>query len=290
MERATRKVTYLGSMATFASGRACSDALYSILNRAFQQEADAKERSPEERAAVTFAGGLLQQGYQCGMIWGAVLAAGARAYQVHPTPSQAETAAIHSAQRIVESFRSDNGCIDCADLTQPDLKSSSQIIKYFLLKGGVVGCFRRAGRFGPIAFAEITSSLSRPVESVSGGLTGCASILMQRMGASEEHAVMASGLSGGIGLCGGGCGALGAAIWMLAMDAVGRGEDAWGSAAFRARADAAIAGFLKSSGYEFECSAITGRRFSDPAEHAEFVRKGGCAGILEALASCRSAS
>ena len=37
------------------------------------------------------------------------------------------------------------------------------------------------------------------------------------MGESDIHAVMASGLAGGIGLCGGACGALGAAIWILGM-------------------------------------------------------------------------
>jgi len=38
------------------------------------------------------------------------------------------------------------------------------------------------------------------------------------MGASELHVVMASGFEGGIGLRGGACGALGAAIWLTAMN------------------------------------------------------------------------
>ena len=38
------------------------------------------------------------------------------------------------------------------------------------------------------------------------------------MGVSEMHTVMAAGLAGGIGLSGGACGALGAAIWINGMN------------------------------------------------------------------------
>jgi hypothetical protein len=36
-------------------------------------------------------------------------------------------------------------------------------------------------------------------------------LIARKMGESDMHAVMASGFAGGIGLCGGACGALGAA-------------------------------------------------------------------------------
>ena len=42
-------------------------------------------------------------------------------------------------------------------------------------------------------------------------------MLAQKMGASEMHAVMAAGFAGGIGLSGGACGALVAAIWITVM-------------------------------------------------------------------------
>jgi hypothetical protein len=41
--------------------------------------------------------------------------------------------------------------------------------------------------------------------------------------------------------------------------------------------------FLKASGYTFECSAITGRTFTNVADHASYLQGGGCARILEAL-------
>jgi hypothetical protein len=59
----------------------------------------------EERAAFPVAGGIMQYGYQCGMIWGAALAAGAQAYQLFGPGSQAEARAMMAAQTLVESFR-----------------------------------------------------------------------------------------------------------------------------------------------------------------------------------------
>ena len=62
----------------------------------------------EEHAAMPLAGGIMQHGYQCGMIWGATLAAGAQAYRLFGPGPQAETRAIIAAQRLVESFRARN--------------------------------------------------------------------------------------------------------------------------------------------------------------------------------------
>ena len=45
------------------------------------------------------------------------------------------------------------------------------------------------------------------------------------MGASDRQRVMASGLAGGIGLSGGGCGALGAAISLLNLRAIQEGNE-----------------------------------------------------------------
>ena len=61
----------------FVNGRACSDTLLHVLDRAFGHP-----RPEEERAAMPFAGGIMQHGYQCGMIPGATLAAGAQAHRL----------------------------------------------------------------------------------------------------------------------------------------------------------------------------------------------------------------
>ena len=59
-------------------------------------------------AAAPFAGGIMQNGYQCGMIWGAALAAGAQACRVFGPGPQAETMAVVAAERLVERFHSLN--------------------------------------------------------------------------------------------------------------------------------------------------------------------------------------
>ena len=110
---------------------------------------------------MPFAGGIMQHGYQCGMIWGATLAAGAQAYRLLGPGPQAETQAIIAAQRLVESFRARNNHINCLEITNIDKSSSTmQMIMYFLIKGGTIGCFRMAARYAPVAFSEINTALS----------------------------------------------------------------------------------------------------------------------------------
>jgi hypothetical protein len=239
---------------------------------------------PEERAAMPLAGGIMQ-GYQCGMLWGAALAAGAQAYQLLGTGPQAETGAVMASQRLVEAFRARNREINCADIIELNWKAPSKgsILKFFL-KGGPIGCFRMAANYAPIAYDEIEAALSdKPIE-ISAPPISCAALLAKQMGASDLRTVMAAGLAGGIGLSGGACGALGAAIWLISLKS---SEEGNGKISFNdPAASAVIERFLESSDDEFECANIVGRKFKDVADHAAHVGAGGCAKIIEALAAC----
>jgi hypothetical protein len=112
----------------------------------------------------------------------------------------------------------------------------------------------------------------------------CASEVALHKGAAAEHVVMVAGLAGGIGLSGQACGALGAAVWLDSM--------AWGRAQperkkkfyDNPRAAGTVAAFEVATGGEFQCDRIAGRRFASVEEHTAFVRGGGCAGLIEALA------
>ena len=73
------------------------------------------------------------------MLWGSALAAGAEAYRRFGAGHRAETATVIAAHRIVESFRAQNGAVDCLDLTDTDFSSTADMWKY-LLRGG--GCAR----------------------------------------------------------------------------------------------------------------------------------------------------
>jgi len=238
----------------------------------------------EERAAAPLAGGIMSYGYQCGMVWGTALAAGAQAYRLYGAGPQAEIAAILAAQRIVESFRAQNTDADCFGITGIDLRDPKQQSK-LLWSGAAIRCFRMAARYPQVGRNEIAAALSEKHPEAPASRVSCAAVLARKMGASELHTVMAAGLAGGIGLSGGGCGALGAAIW---IDEMHSGAEGPGIAYMNnPRAREAMDRFAKSAGSDFECSKIVGRRFESIDDHAEYLRDGGCSKIIKVLAAHR---
>ena len=108
-------------------------------------------------------------------------------------------------------------------------------------------------------------------------------MLSRKMGASDLHTVMAAGLAGGIGLSGGACGALGAAIWIIGMK---RASETGGTVDYKdPKAADAIERFVKAAGFQFECSEIVGRKFAEIDDHAGYLRDGGCSEMIEVLAT-----
>ncbi len=121
-------ISAIGTVRTFLKEGTCSETLTSVLDRAFDHPL-----KPEERASLPFAGGIMQHGYQCGMLWGATLAAGAQAYRLFGPGPQAEAMAIIAAQRLVESFRALNNNINCLEITDIDKSSSTMQMIMFSL-------------------------------------------------------------------------------------------------------------------------------------------------------------
>ncbi len=279
MTKVNNKISSMRTVGAFLSGRACSDTLCHVIDRAFDDP-----MKPEEKAAMPLAGGIMQHGYQCGMIWGASLAAGAQAYRLLGPGPQAETTAIIAAQRLVESFRTLNHSINCLEITDIDKSSTTmQMITYFLIKGGSIGCFRMAAKYAPAAFIEINSALSETQIEAPSPPVSCTAMLAQKMGVSDKHTVMAAGLAGGIGLCGGACGALGAAIWIKGMNSLKEGDS---KIDFKNPGILETIGrFIKCTDFKFECSGIAGRKFENISDHAGYLREGGCSEIIEALAA-----
>ena len=242
----------------------------------------------EEGAVSPLAGGILGNGYQCGMLWGAVLAAGAQVFRLFGSGAQAETKAVLTAQSLVEVFQARNKHINCSDITEMNWKGSSsrglaaQALKFFL-KGGPIVCFSMSAAYARVAFNEINTNLAEKQVEVSAPPVSCAAMLTQKVGASELQTVMAAGFAGGIGLSGDGCGALGAAIWIIGMNSIKQNDKKPGLD--NPISSAAMEKFLESSDYEFECSKIVGRKFEDIDDHASYLRQGGCAKIIATLAA-----
>ncbi len=230
---------------------------------------------------MPFAGGIANMGYQCGMLWGAALAAGAQSYQIYGPGPQAEAEAVIATDKLVETFCTRTNNINCLEITELNRQEGTGALK-FILKGGPIGCFRMAAGYAQDAYSEIYSYFSKEHSETHTPPVSCASMLAKRLGVSEIHMVMAAGFAGGIGLSGGACGALGAAIWITGMSRPAEPDgisyaDTW--------VNDMIEKFLESSDYEFECSEIVGRRFENVTDHAGYLRAGGCSEIIEALAT-----
>ena len=280
MSHVKNPISRLGTVGTFIKRGTCSETSFCVLNQAHNNPLPA-----EEHATVPFAGGIMQHGYQCGLVWGAALAAGAEAFRQFGAGAKAETRAVVASQEIVESFRTQNKSnMNCLEITELDKSSTTmQMITYFLIKGGTIGCFRRAAKYAPAAFKVINDVLSDSEIETPPAPVSCSALVAQKMGASDMHTVMAAGLAGGIGLSGGACGALGAAIW---LNGVKKQKVPGGKIEFKDPAAAStIDRFLKLTDYEFECLKIVGRKFKTVGEHAEHLRCGGCAKLIEQLVS-----
>ena len=292
-------ITRRQGVAAFLKTGYCSQTLFRTIDRAY-----GAPLNDEERASVPLAGGIMGQGHQCGMVWGSALAAGAQAYRLFGSGPRAQIRAIAAAQRIVESFRTQNGTIECREIAGIDLLSASMIqAAGYILRGGPLRCFHMAARYPAVGLGEIEAAMSdgapedgtavcdgaavRDRATVWDGAAadapvGCAALLATKLGVSGMHTVMAAGLAGGIGLSGSACGALGAAIWLAGLRSLAEGAE---KVPYKPESgQALLERFRECTGGEVKCSKIVGRTFDGVADHAAFIRAGGCAGFIDMLA------
>jgi hypothetical protein len=167
------------------------------------------------------------------------------------------------------------------EITDLDMQKGTGALK-FILKGGPIGCFRLAAGYAPEVRSGINAVFADDHFEAPSPPVSCAAVLAQKMGASDMHTVMAAGFAGGIGLSGGACGVLGAAIWITSMNQPVEME---GFSYAHTWIGEMVEKFLESSDYEFECSEVVGRRFKNVNDHAAYLHAGGCSQIIEALAA-----
>jgi hypothetical protein len=258
----------------------CSRTFFYLLNREY-----GFPRENEERAADPLAGGILQQGYQCGMLWGASLAVGAESFRRCRDRDRGTALAIMATQHIMESFMNRAKSADCSDITSCDFSSKLSMTKYFF-SGKFLSCFKLADKWAPDAIKSATEGLSLDQNALPIHSLSCASEVVRRMGGNDEEMVMISGFAGGLGLSGNGCGALSAAIWMNTLARV-RGQD-YKMSFSDPRTEKILLAFYEASGYEMECSKICGRRFETINDHTEFIKSGGCEKLIQVLADTKS--
>jgi len=267
----------------FRKCQTCSRTFAYLLNREFEHPME-----HEERALNPLAGGILNQGHQCGMLWGAALAIGAESFRKHKNLDKATAIAIKSTQDIIASFVKTTGATDCKDIIGYDLTSILGMAK-FMVKTTIQGmdnslCFNLAEQWAPEAVETATKSLSEDVTIVKQPLS-CTSEVLNQMNASDEEIVMVAGFSGGFGLSGNACGALSAVIWKRMLDWCRENPDKNPPFFNNKTAKKILTAFNKTTDNKILCSSICGKKFKDLEDHTEYIKEGGCKKLINVLAN-----
>ncbi len=248
-----------------------------LLNREFGHSMD-----NEEQAADPLAGGIVQQGYQCGMLWGATLALGAESYRRTGNLDKSIGMAMNSTAHVLNSFINRTNTADCSEITNVNWSKKISIFKY-MITGKMFTCFKLAEKWAPEVFEAAEVGLSLDQTALPEKPVSCASETVRKMGGSEEEIAIVAGLAGGIGLSGNACGAFAAAIWMNTLKRVREGNYKY------TLSDPILANMLKTfyeeTGFKMECKNITESSFGTIKNHSEFIKNGGCSKLIDIIAS-----
>jgi len=262
---------------TFLTKGACSHTFFYILNKEFGHN-----KPHEEQALDPLAGGIVQQGYQCGMLWGASMAVAAEALRKTKDLNMAIALSIRATQHIMESFKKRARTIECEEITNCDWSNKWSIAKYFI-SGKMLGCFNLASKWAPEAIQAAYEGLESDQADLPEHCMSCASEVIRKMDGSEEEIVMVAGFAGGLGLSGSGCGALAAYIWKTILELVKK--DKWKYTMNDPVTEGIINKFYQLTDYKIECKEIIGKEFKSIEEHSDFVWNGGCKELINGLVS-----
>jgi len=261
----------------------CSQTFAHLLNREFGHP-----KKTEEQAVDPLAGGIMNLGHQCGMLWGAALATGAESFRRHNDPDQAIAVAVTATQHIIESFLNTTNTVNCREITGYNLNSFFGLTG-FMLKTMLKGmdnslCFNLAEKWAPEAIQTATEGLAEEQIDLTQQPVSCASEVAKRMGASDEEAVMVAGFAGGLGLSGNACGALSAAIWMKTLAWCKENPGKTPPYFKNPNAKKLLKAFYEVTDSEILCEKISGHRFKNIDDHSEFINNGGCEKLIKELA------
>jgi len=261
----------------------CSHTFAHILNREFGHP-----KELEELALNPLAGGILNQGHQCGMIWGAALAVGAESYRKHKDMDLAVAVAVTATQHLVESFEKRSHTVNCKEIVGYSLSNVLGLVRLMLhttLKGmDNTKCFNLAEDWAPEAIQSGTEGLNQEAIEITQKPVSCASEVVRRMGGTDEEILMVAGFAGGLGLSGNACGALSAAIWMKTLHWCREHPGKLPPYFNNKISKKVLKLFNEATESEMLCEKITGKRFDTINEHSEFINNGGCKELISTLA------
>jgi hypothetical protein len=252
-----------------------------------------------EQAMHPFSGGFMHLGHACGLLTGAVLAAGFVARSRFGDDGTRSGAALHAAIRLAKAHPELAGSVNCREITEVSLTKLSGRLRYFQQGKGRM-CGRLYLKWAPQAQQLIDDALLEfEGRRRAGSCANCAVQTMRRLEPSArmkaEDSVLVAGFAGGVGLLGNLCGALAAGVFaMSAEDQLGREPkhrdsrirgslEELAGASYRGAATRLRLEFIGQFGSEL-CIKIVGRRFQDAADHSTFVEQGGCQNVTKFVA------
>jgi C_GCAxxG_C_C family probable redox protein len=261
---------------------ACSHAMFHLLNHEFENV-----KPIEEKASDLLAGGIAQKGHQCGMLWGGALAIGVESFRRFDDKNFAIAATINASKHLIDSFHSRTQTVNCRDISKVKWENKLDVTIYMLkiiAQGFVFSpCFNLIVKWTPEAVQAAKKGLSEKTIQSQPCLS-CATIVLKKMGATDEESIMVAGFAGGIGLSGNACGALSAVIWYKMLN-WGKNNPGKTAAMFNNQDTKKILrAFYIQTDSEMRCNKICGKQFNTIDEHSEYIKKGGCQNLIEALA------
>jgi hypothetical protein len=270
--------------AVFRKCGTCSQTFAHLLNRDFGHPLE-----NEERALDPLAGGIANQGHQCGMLWGASLAIGGESYRQNENLEQAIAVSVTATQHIVDSFLNRTKTVNCKEIIGYDLSSVFGLVK-FMIKTLAKGmnnsqCFNLAEDWAPEAMQAGSEALKNDKIELNHKPRSCASEVVRQMGGTEEEVSMVAGFAGGLGLSGEACGALSSAIWFRTLKWCENYPGKTPPMFSNPIAKKYLKLFKEETNSCMLCKEITGLNFESINEHSEYVNKGGCKKLIQSLAN-----
>jgi hypothetical protein len=273
---------------------ACSEVLFTLLNRGANIELQA-----EEQAAHALCGGVLSQGHACGQLWGAALATAVRAQKSFLAPATSGAATLYVTCRLADEFQPVAGSLDCREIIERSLTTRWAKIKY-VFSGKPQVCRAIAVKWAPSADELIDKFLGEfDSRTLATAPANCAMRTMCALG-FEKDAVLAAGFAGGVGLKGNVCGALAAGCLALGLRFYRRRHGPRDSALKAILQEAGIGETsTKAATRLFDafigrygtllCSKLTRRKFNSVDDHSKFVAEGGCCDLITSISECAKA-
>jgi hypothetical protein len=252
-----------------------------------------------EQASHALSGGFMHTGRACGLLTGAILAAGVQARVRFDDDDTAIAAAVFTAGRLAQAFPSLTGSVNCGEITGIDLRSLAGRLRY-MRNGSGSRCGHFHMKWGSQANGLIEESL---LQCDDRGLTrtcsNCAVATLRKLaravGLVPRDSVMVAGLAGGVGLLGNVCGALAAGVFAFSatryLDRPDAPRDSWLRGGLQELAGSSYKGELNRLRLAFTgefgsdlCIDIVGRRFADGDDHSDYVADGGCREVVDFVA------